>query len=219
MDWLSEVIERLNLAQAGSLVGRHFDQLLQWISILFGACVIILAKKQTKILILICSVIIGSWLGFSIKEIFRGSINTAFFLIIISVLCAFLMTSFKTLVGVIIGGFLAIIAVSFISPDLLTSTSGKEIIFLVSIIVGMLTGAVVPTACIAIAFSLIGATFISYGVVKILFTYFGNYVPISSKILCNLLVFLPVFVVGTIYQLTDKPSGKSKKEDKKANES
>lgn len=216
MDHVARFIEQLNLSQPGSLVGGYFPQVVHWVALLFGVNIIFFAKKNIDFYLLISGLLIGAWLGVSIKDTFTGVVNPVFYMVGCSLLCAYAVISFKRVTGMIVGAFLAIIAVFFISDNLMSGSGQKDLVYLLSAIAGMFAGTLAPATCIAIAFSLIGASFVSFGLGNIIIVYFRDYKFVSDIVLINMVIFLPAFITGVIYNLFKQPPSESSgKEGKK----
>ena len=197
------LVERLNLSYHQNLVGAHFQEIVALLSIVFGGSFLLFGWRHHDYFLGITGFLAGGWAGLILKEQIApgGSMQPALYLAVCSVAGAYLAIYCKRFVGIFLGGFTVAVLGSVFLPSLFKPGQSMASVSLAFLLGGGL-GAIFPKFFFVFNSSLIGSTFVTWGVSGTILTMFVADASPHTRLVIHLLVFLPLLVFGVLYQLT-----------------
>ncbi len=200
---LVRFIERLNLAHHQNVVGSYFPDIVALMSIVFGMSFLLFGWRHHQYFLGITGFLVGGWAGLLLKghAAPSGAFAPFLYLAVCAVGGAFIATYFERLVGMLLGGFTVAVLGSVFFPTMFAP--GKETLSVVTLafLLGGGLGGIFPKFFFVFNSSLIGAVFATYGVsLAILTPLLGN-TSVEARTIIHLVVFLPLFVFGVLYQI------------------
>ncbi|OHB71021.1 MAG: hypothetical protein A2W23_05910 [Planctomycetes bacterium RBG_16_43_13] len=196
-------LERLNLSYPQTVIGKNFSDIIALLSIIFGGAFLLFGWKHNKYFLGITGMLIGGWLGLLLKSYLSpdGRVITFLYVAVCAFLGFIITVFFKRLTGILLGGFLAACVATVFFPALFEEGHSTHIALSVAFLFGGGLGAIFPRFFFIVNSSLIGSTFVTYGVTTAIVGNFIQSASLHTRVLIITLVFVPVFIFGIIYQL------------------
>jgi len=214
IDRVINFIERLNFSCPESLIGGHFEEMIALLSIVFGGAFLLFGYHHHKYFLGITGLFVGAWLGLIIKTSFAGggAVSSFVFMTVCGALGCVVAISFERFVGILLGGFIVGCLALIVFPTLFEPGHDTYIALSLSFLMGGGLGAMFPRFFFIVNSSLIGSVFVTYGISSIVRGGFSLKMSCEAQIIMHLLVFLPLFIFGVIYQMETAPTGEENKE-------
>jgi hypothetical protein len=208
LDWA----ERLNLAAPAGLAGAHIGEMIAILAIVFGGSFLLFAYRHYDYFAGITGFLLGGWLGLMARaQYLEGSRLSPFLYMAASAVAgACIAVFYRRFVGILLGGFLALCATLVAAPEVLQVNANQNLSFALIFLLGGGLGALFPKFFFVANTSLIGAAFVTYGVMVAFGPRLSAQVPAVWSAVLHLLVFLPCLVFGILYQVVstlDKTEG------------
>jgi hypothetical protein len=201
---LVRFIERLNLAHHQNAIGNYFPDIVALMSIVFGVSFLLFGWRHHRYFLGITGFLVGGWAGLLLKgqAAPQGAIAPFLYLAVCAVAGAFIATCFQRFVGMLLGGFTVACLGSVFFPALFQPGQETLTVTCLAFLLGGGLGGIFPKFFFIFNSSLIGAVFSTYGIsLAILTPILGNTSPQARTVL-HLVVFLPLFLFGVLYQIT-----------------
>lgn len=194
--------ERLNLAAPAGLAGGHAAEMIAILAIVFGGSFLLFAYRHYDYFAGITGFLLGGWLGLMVRaQYLEGSRLSPFLYMAVSaVVGACVAVFYRRFVGILLGGFLALCATLVVAPDVLQSNPNQNLSFALIFLLGGGLGALFPKFFFVVNTSLIGAAFVTYGVMIAFGPRLASQIPAMWSAVLHLLVFVPCLVFGVLYQ-------------------
>ena len=197
------LIERLNLAHHQSVVGSYFPDIVALMSMVFGISFLLFGWQHHRYFLGITGFLVGGWAGLMLKghAAPTGSVAPFLYLSVCAIGGAYVAIYFQRFVGMLLGGFTIACLGSVFFPAMFQP--GRETMTVVSLafLLGGGLGGIFPKFFFIFNSALIGSVFSSYGVSLSILSPLAGGASIQAKVLLHLLVFLPLFLFGILYQL------------------
>jgi hypothetical protein len=205
MKEIVDFLNRLNISNYASLTGHFFEDIIYILITIFGGTLLLFAWQHNRYFFAIIGLISGALLGFLCKTHlpYMQSIHTTVYIVcfcIAGVIIAFLSQRF---VGMLLGGVVVLIFICALSPSTLLASRTDFVKFSLFFLLGGGLGAIFPRFFFIFVCSIIGASFVTFGLSGLLLE---KIIPTSSivpyKTITTLLLFLPALMFGMFYQLS-----------------
>jgi hypothetical protein len=197
------LIERLNLSHHQSVVGASFPDIVALMSMVFGVSFLLFGWQHHRYFLGITGFLVGGWAGLMLKGHAAPSGNVApfLYLAVCAIGGAYVAIYFQRFVGMLLGGFTIACLGSVFFPAMFNP--GRETLTVVSLafLLGGGLGGIFPKFFFVFNSSLIGAVFATYGVSLSILSPLSGGSSAQARVLLHLLVFLPLFLFGLLYQL------------------
>lgn len=207
---LVDAIQRLNLSYPQNFVGAHFQEILSLLSIIFGGSFLLFAWKQRGYFLGVIGLLIGGWLGLILKGHLspQGTVAPFLYLALCAVAGAYIAITLQRLIGMLMGGFTVATLIMVLMPDMLEPEKGNLLTLCMAFLLGGGLGAIFPKFFFVFNSSLIGAVFVTYGVSQSMLAAISQGASPDMRTFLHLVVFLPLFLFGIIFQMTNRDEEK-----------
>lgn len=201
-----EILERLNLSYPQTLIGSHFPEILSLLSIVFGGSFLLFAWKHRAYFLGVTGFLVGGWAGLFLKGHLspNGQVAPFLYLAVCAVAGAYLAMTLQRFVGMLLGGFTVSILMMVFSPQLFRTGGNHLATICMIFLLGGGLGAIFPKFFFVFNSSLIGAIFVTYGLSQGMENSVEMAASTPMRLFLHLAVFLPLFLFGIIYQMTDR---------------
>ena len=201
---LVDAVQRLNLSSPENFIGEHFQEIVALLSIVFGGSFLLFAWKHRKYFLGITGFLVGGWLGLLLKSHFspEGDVAPFIYLGFCSVAGAYIAVTLQRFVGMLLGGFTVAMLMIVFFPAMLDPENRNLLTLCMAFLMGGGLGAMFPKFFFVYNCSLIGAVFVTFGVSQAIFTTLAGDLAPDMRTILHLVVFLPLFLFGLIYQMT-----------------
>lgn len=212
------LVEQLNFSYPKSFVGIHFWEIIALLSIVFGGSFLLFGYRHHKYFLGITGLLVGGWLGLILKNCFSpdGVIVPFIYMAVCGTLGCVFAIFFEKFVGILLGGFTMMCIALIFFPALFTPGHETYIALSLSFLLGGGLGAIFPRFFFIVNSALIGTVFVTYGISTIITNSFFQNVSNQTQVAIHLLVFLPIFIFGILYQMKTTPETEDNKSPKKA---
>jgi len=194
--------ERLNLTAPASLAGAHFGEMVAILAIVFGGAFLLFAYRHYDYFAGITGFLLGGWLGLMVRaQYMPGSrVSPFLYMAACAVGGACVAVFYRRLVGILLGGFIALCATLVLAEDVLVKNSNQNLSFALIFLLGGGLGALFPKFFFVANTSLIGAAFVTFGIMTAFGPRLAAEFPAMWSAALHLLVFVPCLAFGVLYQ-------------------
>jgi len=114
---------------------------------------------------------------------------------------AFVAMNFRRFVGILLGGFTVALFGTVAFPSIFRPGNYSTVTVGLAFLLGGGLGAIFPKFFFIVNSSLIGAVFSTYGISFAILSQVAGEASPKTRVLLHVLVFLPLFLFGILYQL------------------
>jgi len=197
-----EFVQRLDLAHPKHVFGLYFPEIIALLSIVFGGSFLLFARKHYDYFRGIAGFLLGAWIGVFLKDkvLSDGPEGMIIYIVVSAVICTALFIFFKRLVGLALGAFVILLLISVFVPEVIETSNNKYFMLCILALLGGALGALFPTAIFIFISSVIGATFVTYGLTYLLLNNVMISLHPNTQLLLHVAIFLPLVIFGMLYQ-------------------
>ncbi|MBI4563658.1 MAG: hypothetical protein HY716_03065 [Planctomycetes bacterium] len=194
-------VERMNLAHHQSVIGPYFPDILALLSIVFGGSFLLFGWKHHEYYLGVTGLLVGAWAGLLLKNhaAQSGTLAPFIYVAVCATAGAFIGACCPRFVGILLGGFTVALFAYLFRPSLFRPGQQTLLDLCLLFLLGGGLGGLFPKFFYILNSSLIGSVFITYGLSLGILARLPLTSP-QGKVFLHLLVFLPLFLFGLIYQ-------------------
>lgn len=203
MEGLLDILERLDLSHAAGLAGRHFDDVVGILSIVFGGAILMFAWKHHRYFLGVTGFLTGCFLGliFKANVMPDGGAGHILYIVLAGAAAAAICMLFRRFVGMLLGGFVTAVALCVVYPKFMAPDRHNLLMMSIGFMLGGGLGAMFPRFFYITATSLFGAAFVTFGLAGTLLPSLMSDPTVADRPLWHAMILMPLFLFGVVYQM------------------
>jgi len=184
------------------VAGTHVAEMIAILAVVFGGSFLLFAYRHYDYFAGITGFLLGGWLGLMVRAQYlqQSRLSPFLYMAACAVGGACVAVFYRRFVGILLGGFFTLCATLVVAPDVLAANPNQNLSFGIIFLLGGGLGALFPKFFFVMNTSLIGAAFITYGVMVAFGPRLAEHLPAMWSAILHLVVFLPCLVFGVLYQ-------------------
>jgi hypothetical protein len=196
-------LDRLNLANTETFLGQHFLSVIAVQCVIVGGFLLFFGWRHHRFILGTFGFLAGGWVGLMLKTYLvpEGMLPPLIYLGACGAIGTFAGIHLYRVMGSILGGFFAVWLGSVFLPETFSLETPQMIPILMIFFVGFGFGLTFPRFFFINVSSLIGASLATFGLSVLAGS--TGFLPaeLNDRIVLHLLVFLPLFGLGIVYQV------------------
>ena len=203
MKGLLDIIERLDFSHSAGIAGRHFDDVVGILSIVFGGAILMFAWKHHRYFLGVTGFLAGCFLGllFKANVMPGGGVGHVVYIVLAGAATAAISVLFRRFVGMILGGFVTAMALCVIYPKFMEPDRHNLLMMSIGFMFGGGLGAMFPRFFYIVSTSLFGSAFVTYGLAGTLLPSLMSDPTVADRPLWHAMILMPLFLFGVVYQM------------------